>query len=52
MPLTFSIADGVAVGFIAHAVAKVAQRDLQGMRSSLTLAGISIAYFMLITMQA
>lgn len=52
MPLTFSIADGVAAGFIAHAVAKVAQRDSRGMRSSLILAGISIAYFTLITMQA
>ncbi|MES1026441.1 NCS2 family permease [Gloeocapsa sp. BRSZ] len=52
VPLTFSIADGVAAGFIAHAVAKVAQRDSRGMRSSLILAGISVAYFILITMQA
>lgn len=52
MPLTFSIADGVAAGFIAHAVAKVAQRNSQGMRSSLILAGIAVAYFTLITIQA
>ncbi|MGG6263834.1 NCS2 family permease [Leptolyngbya sp. AN03gr2] len=59
MPLTFSIADGVAAGLIAHAVAKVAQRDVQKLRpfagnskrSSLILAGISVAYFTLITLQ-
>lgn len=52
MPLTFSIADGVAAGLIAHAVAKVAQKDARGMKSSLILAGISVAYFVLIAMQA
>ncbi|QIR36089.1 NCS2 family permease [Tolypothrix sp. PCC 7910] len=51
-PLTFSIADGMAAGFIAHAVATIAQRNRQGMRSSLVLAGIAVAYFTLITMQA
>lgn len=51
-PLTFSIADGMAAGFTAHAVVTVAQRDRRGMRSSLVLAGISVAYFTLITMQA
>jgi adenine/guanine/hypoxanthine permease len=50
-PLTFSIADGMAAGFIAHAVVTVAQGKWQGMRSSLVLAGIAVAYFMLITMQ-
>jgi AGZA family xanthine/uracil permease-like MFS transporter len=45
IPLTFSIADGVAAGFIAHAVAKVALGDWHTMRSSLILAAISIAYF-------
>lgn len=47
-------------GFIAHVVAKVAQKNSRGMRplagnskrSSLILAGISVAYFALITMQA
>ncbi|MCU0548063.1 MAG: NCS2 family permease [Leptolyngbya sp. Prado105] len=51
MPLTFSIADGVAAGLIAHAVATVAQKDTQRLKSSLILAGISTAYFMLITLQ-
>jgi adenine/guanine/hypoxanthine permease len=50
-PLTFSIADGMAAGFIAHGVATVAQRNREGMRSSLVLAGIAVAYFTLITMQ-
>lgn len=52
MPLTFSIADGVAAGFIAHAVAKVAQRNGRGIGASLILAGIAVAYFTLMTMQA
>ncbi|MBD3884244.1 NCS2 family permease [Phormidium tenue FACHB-886] len=52
MPLTFSVADGMAAGLITHAVVKVAQRNQQGMRSSLILAAISVAYFTLITMQA
>lgn len=52
MPLTFSVADGMAAGFVAHAVVKVAQRNRQGRRSSLVLAAISVAYFALIAMQA
>lgn len=48
----FSIADGMAAGFIAHAVVTVAQRNRQGMRSSLVLAGIAVAYLTLITVQA
>ncbi|MBW4521409.1 MAG: NCS2 family permease [Scytolyngbya sp. HA4215-MV1] len=53
MPLTFSVADGMAAGFIAHAVVKVAQRNQrQGLRSSLLLAAIAVAYFILITWQA
>jgi adenine/guanine/hypoxanthine permease len=52
IPLTFSIANGVAAGFIAHAVAKVARGDWHTMRSSLILAAISIAYFASIAMQA
>lgn len=51
MPLTFSIANGVAAGLIAHAVAKVAQRDMRELRSSLILGGVSVAYFTLITLQ-
>jgi adenine/guanine/hypoxanthine permease len=50
MPLTFSVADGMAAGFIAHAVVKVAQSKRQELRSSLILAAISVAYFALITM--
>ncbi|MBD2088837.1 NCS2 family permease [Microcoleus sp. FACHB-1515] len=52
MPLTFSVADGMAAGFVAHAIVKVAQRNQKGLRSSLVLAAISVAYFTLITMQA
>lgn len=52
LPLTFSIADGMAIGFIAHAVVKVAQRNQKGVRLSLVLAGISVAYFILITLQS
>ncbi|MCU0550369.1 MAG: NCS2 family permease [Leptolyngbya sp. Prado105] len=51
-PLTFSIADGMAAGFIAHAVVTIAQKNRQRMRSSLVLAGIAVAYFTLITVQA
>jgi len=52
MPLTFSVADGMAAGFITHAVVKIAQGNQQGMRSSLVLAAISVAYFALITIQS
>lgn len=52
MPLTFSVADGMAAGLIAHAVVKVAQRNQQGLRSSLLLAGIATAYFLLTTLQS
>lgn len=51
IPLTFSIAHGMAAGLISHAVVKVAQRNQQGVRSSLVLAVISVAYFALIAMQ-
>ncbi|MGG6264522.1 NCS2 family permease [Leptolyngbya sp. AN03gr2] len=50
-PLTFSIADGMAAGFIAHAVVVIAQRERRKLLSSLVLAGISVAYFTLVTMQ-
>jgi adenine/guanine/hypoxanthine permease len=52
MPLTFSVAHGMAAGFIAHAVVKVAQGSRQGLRSSLFLAGIAMAYFILMTLQS
>jgi adenine/guanine/hypoxanthine permease len=53
MPLTFSVADGMAVGFIADAAIKITQGRKQPMlRSSLTLAGISVAYFLLIALQS
>lgn len=53
LPLTFSVADGIAVGFIAHAVVRIAQGNQgPGLKSSLLLAAISIAYFVLITLEA
>ncbi|MCU0567119.1 MAG: NCS2 family permease [Oculatellaceae cyanobacterium Prado106] len=52
MPLTFSVADGLAAGFIADAVIKVALKGGQSVpRSSLILAAISTAYFVLIAFQ-
>ncbi len=53
MPLTFSVADGIAAGFIADAVVKTAQNNGQRVpRSSLILAGIAMAYFTLIALQS
>jgi adenine/guanine/hypoxanthine permease len=52
MPLTFSIADGMAVGFIADAAIKMTQGKKSVTRSSLTLAGIAVAYFLLIALQS
>ena len=53
MPLTFSIADGLAAGFIADLVVKTARKDSKRVpRSSLILAGISVAYFTLITLES
>ncbi len=46
-PLTFSIANGVGAGLIAHAVVQLGQRNSRMERSSLVLAAIAIAYFML-----
>jgi AGZA family xanthine/uracil permease-like MFS transporter len=53
MPLTFSIANGMAAGFIADAAVKTAQSNGQGVpRSSLILAAIATAYFLLIAWQS
>ena len=46
MPLTFSIAHGIAIGFVAYAVIKAASgrmEDLNG--GSLAIAAISVIYF-------
>jgi len=52
MPLTFSVADGIAVGFIADAAIKMTQGKEQPVsRSSLILAGIAVVYFLLIALQ-
>ncbi|WP_347277540.1 NCS2 family permease [Pseudanabaena sp. FACHB-2040] len=52
MPLTFSVADGLAIGFIADAAIKMTQGKKQPVsKSSLTLAGIAVAYFLLTTLQ-
>ena len=53
MPLTFSVADGMAVGLIADAAIKMIQGKKQpGSQSSLMLAGIAVAYFLLIALQS
>ncbi|GAP94797.1 xanthine/uracil/thiamine/ascorbate permease family protein [Leptolyngbya sp. NIES-2104] len=53
MPLTFSVADGMAVGFIADAAIKMTQGKKQPVsKSSLILAGIAVAYFLLIASQS
>ena len=53
MPLTFSVADGMAVGFIADAAIKMTQGKKQPVsKSSLTLAGIAVAYFLLTALQS
>ncbi|MBD2461234.1 NCS2 family permease [Oscillatoria sp. FACHB-1407] len=50
IPLTFSVANGVAAGFIAHAAINVVQGNRQkDLQSSLFLAAIALAYFVLIT---
>jgi AGZA family xanthine/uracil permease-like MFS transporter len=52
MPLTFSIADGMAVGFITYPLVKVMQRNGQGVkRISLVLALLAILYFTLMALQ-
>jgi AGZA family xanthine/uracil permease-like MFS transporter len=49
-PLTFSIADGLAMGFIAYAFLKVVQGPLRSVKPiDLFLATISLLYFILIT---
>lgn len=49
-PLTFSIADGLAMGFIAYAFLKAVQGPLRSIkRMELFLAAISLLYFVLIT---
>ncbi len=53
VPLTFSIADGMAMGFIADAAIKMTQAKKQPVsKSSLTLAGIAVAYFLLTALQS
>jgi len=53
MPLTFSVADGMAIGFIADAAIKMTQGKKQPVsKSSLALAGIAVAYFLLTALQA
>jgi adenine/guanine/hypoxanthine permease len=53
MPLTFSVADGMAVGLIADAAIKMTQGQKQPVsKSSLTLAGIAVAYFLLTALQS
>ena len=53
MPLTFSIADGMAMGLIADAAIKLTQGKKQPVsKSSLTLAGIAVAYFLPIALQS
>lgn len=49
-PLTFSIADGLAMGFIAYAFLKAVQGPLRSVkRMDLFLATISLLYFVLMT---
>lgn len=53
MPLTFSIADGMAAGFIAYPLVKAAQKNVrQVKRSSLLLALLSVLYFVLTALKA
>ncbi|MGV0028485.1 NCS2 family permease [Phormidesmis priestleyi] len=53
VPLTFSVADGMAMGFIADAAIKMTQAKKQPVsKSSLTLAGIAVAYFLLTALQS
>ncbi len=53
MPLTFSVADGMAMGFTADAAIKMTQGKKQPVsKSSLTLAGIAVAYFLLTALQS
>lgn len=53
MPLTFSIADGLALGFIVHAFLKAVQGPFRSLkRMELFLAAISLLYFLLITVGA
>lgn len=52
MPLTFSIADGLAIGFISHALLKLFQNNLRALkRIEVGLAIASLAYFVLMTLE-
>lgn len=52
MPLTFSVADGLAAGLIAYPLVKAAQEKANRVKGvELFLAAISIAYFALLTLQ-
>ncbi|WP_219903973.1 NCS2 family permease [Stenomitos frigidus] len=53
MPLTFSVADGMAAGLIAYPLVKAAQRNGQTTkRISLLLALLSLMYFTFTTLQS
>ena len=46
MPLTFSIAHGIAIGFIAYAVTKVLSGRMADLnKGSIAIAVISVIYF-------
>lgn len=46
MPLTFSIAYGIAIGFIAHVVIKAAAGRMEDLnKGSLAIAAVSVLYF-------
>ncbi len=50
-PLTFSIADGLAIGFIAHAFLQIVQGPFRALkRTDLLLAALSLLYLGLITL--
>ena len=51
MPLTFSVADGLAAGCIVYPLVKAAGGTPESGRVGLFLAAISVAYFVLITLQ-
>ncbi len=52
MPLTFSVADGLAVGFIAYPLVKTAQGKVRELKQmNLLLSLIAIAYFIFMTLQ-
>ena len=46
MPLTFSIAHGIALGFIAHVVIKAVSGKTDDLNmGSIAIAGVSVLYF-------